>query len=268
MSDGYLLRGRVWPGRSPTRAVVLYLHGIQSHGGWFEWSASLLAEAGCTVVLPDRRGSGMNDAARGDTPSYQRWLSDLDELADWAGQRWKTDVVDLVGVSWGGKLAATWAHLRSERVRRQLLIAPGLFPAVDIRPWAKIGVGLSLLVGGQHYFDIPLSAAALFTENPAGRAFIESDPHKLTRTTGRFLWNSRKLDRILAGIARRELSTPTSLLLAGRDRIIQNTPTVTWIRRVAIQTPEVIELSDYSHTLEFAQDASAFAAQLQHWVAI
>ena len=82
MSDGYLLRGRVWLGRSPTRAVILYLHGIQSHGGWFEGSASRLAQAGLAVLLPDRRGSGRNQIARGHTPSAGRLLADVCELAD------------------------------------------------------------------------------------------------------------------------------------------------------------------------------------------
>ncbi|HMQ16427.1 MAG TPA: hypothetical protein PKC49_10665, partial [Phycisphaerae bacterium] len=47
-ADGYVLSGRVWtPAQTPARSpAVLYLHGIQSHGGWFEWSASLLAQAG------------------------------------------------------------------------------------------------------------------------------------------------------------------------------------------------------------------------------
>ncbi|MBN2447880.1 MAG: alpha/beta hydrolase, partial [Phycisphaerae bacterium] len=81
MSDGYVVNGRVWPARDRAiRPAIIYLHGIQSHGAWFEWSASVLAQAGNMVVLPDRRGSGLNDEARGDTPTRNRWLDDLDDL--------------------------------------------------------------------------------------------------------------------------------------------------------------------------------------------
>ncbi|MBU0618189.1 MAG: alpha/beta hydrolase, partial [Planctomycetes bacterium] len=97
MSDGYLLRGRVWsPSLGDASRAIIYLHGIQSHGGWFEWSASVLASAGCTVVLPDRRGSGLNDAHRGDTPSWQRWLLDIDELAAWTQAEFGAERIDLV----------------------------------------------------------------------------------------------------------------------------------------------------------------------------
>ncbi|MGE3182793.1 MAG: lysophospholipase, partial [Phycisphaerae bacterium] len=54
--DGYVVRGRVWNANAPsTRTPILYLHGIQSHGGWYEWSASVLASQGQTVMMPDRR---------------------------------------------------------------------------------------------------------------------------------------------------------------------------------------------------------------------
>lgn len=65
MSDGYVLHGRLWhPAGIARDGAILYLHGIQSHGGWFEWSASLLAHLGYPVLLPDRRGSGLNRPAR------------------------------------------------------------------------------------------------------------------------------------------------------------------------------------------------------------
>ena len=117
--------------RGPTAATI-YLHGIQSHGGWYEWSASLLADGENPVLMPDRRGSGLNQAARGDVPCFRRWLEDLDELSAWARSEFGIERFDVVGVSWGGKLAAAWALERPELVSRLLLIAPGLFPAVGV----------------------------------------------------------------------------------------------------------------------------------------
>src|SRR3972149_2395959 len=40
------------------RGVVLYLHGIQSHSGWYVQSCEILSENGYTIYAPDRRGSG------------------------------------------------------------------------------------------------------------------------------------------------------------------------------------------------------------------
>ena len=42
LPDGYSAYARYWPVREPAGAV-LYLHGIQSHCGWYEESARRLA---------------------------------------------------------------------------------------------------------------------------------------------------------------------------------------------------------------------------------
>src|SRR5262249_38975098 len=64
----------------PPRAHVVALHGIQSHAGWYEYSCTRLAQAGFIVSFLDRRGSGMNQQARGDTPSFGRLLDDVAEF--------------------------------------------------------------------------------------------------------------------------------------------------------------------------------------------
>ena len=240
LSDGYALRGRIWvPSCRARTPVVIYLHGIQSHGGWFEWSASLLAEMGAVVLLPDRRGSGLNDRGRGDTPSAERWLTDIDELAEWAGVEYGAD--------------------------RMLLITPGVFPTLDVGLAARVGIGISLLAGGRHSFDIPLNDPQLFTDNPAGQDFIARDPLRLTRATARFLWHSRRLDAWLARVRPQSLAASITLILAGNDAIICNTPTEQWLRRVAVRPPRVIVVPGSAHTLEFAADPSPLRGTLGDW---
>lgn len=267
LSDGYALRGRLWvPSRQVSSQAVIFLHGIQSHGGWFEWSASLLAKQGCVVILPDRRGSGLNSVARGDTPSAERWLADVDELAAWAQDELGVGRFDLVGVSWGGKLALAWALQNAAQVRRLLLIGPGLFPAVDISARTRLQVGLSLLAGGGRMFAIPLDDPALFTDNPVGREFIASDPLKLTQATARFFWASRRLDRRLLRTPAGALEAPTTLVLAGRDQIIRNRPTKAWIERVTDGNAQVATFAKSAHTLEFSADRAPLSDLIGAWV--
>ena len=100
-SDQYEAYARWWQPVRP-RGAVLYLHGIQSHGLWFEASARRLAEAGFAVLLPDRRGSGRNDADRGHLPSAKRLLADLADCLNEIHVRTGFTRAHLVGVSWGG----------------------------------------------------------------------------------------------------------------------------------------------------------------------
>jgi alpha-beta hydrolase superfamily lysophospholipase len=90
---------------------VVYLHGIQSHGGWYRHSCERVAGIGFDVYFLDRRGAGLNQPARGDTPSFQRLLDDVVEFLGIhsAGSKGNTF---LVGISWGGKLAAALPSYR------------------------------------------------------------------------------------------------------------------------------------------------------------
>lgn len=266
LSDGYRLAGRVWPpvgGRHPY--AFLYLHGIQSHGGWYECSAALLARTGAAVVLPDRRGSGLNGEARGDTPSADRWLADLDDLAHWSRQEWGTAGLGLVGVSWGGKLALLWTVRNPQRVTGLLLIAPGFFPRLGPGPFQRVAIVTALAMRRCAYFPIPLSDAALFTDNLAGQDFIRRDPLKLESATARLMYASFVLDRRLARLRSGELRVPTTLLLAGRDRIIHNSVTERWLQALAAGTARIESFPDEAHTMEFSTQPEGFLAALETW---
>src|SRR5262245_17819351 len=270
MSDGYRVRGRVWtPSASASQPhiPVIYLHGIQSHGGWFEWSASVLAASGAAVVLPDRRGSGLNTAARGDIPTLERWNQDVDELAEWALREFSAKRLGIVGVSWGGKTAVSLAVRRPEIVSNLLLVTPGIFPAVDVGLGGRLAIAKSLLTGGSAEHPIPLGDAALFTDNPAGRAYIVQDSLKLERATARFLYHSAKFDKRLRRLRPGALGVPTILALSEYDQIIRNRPTLNWVERVCGTDMNTVLFERQAHTLEFADDAQSYRKLLEGWIA-
>jgi acylglycerol lipase len=264
MSDGYRAHARYWRGAAAASTGVLYLHGIQSHGGWFEWSASVLAKAGLAVLLPDRRGSGLNDAARGDVVHWSRWVDDVAEQVDWLRSEAGVERVAVLGVSWGGKLAIAATRDRRVSLAGVLLVAPGLFSQVDVGWATKMRIGVALARDPKTMFDIPLSDPALFSDNPAGRAFIADDPHKLTHATARFLWMSSRLDRRLRGLGAGACTSPMTLLLAGRERIIDNVATMAWAERVA-PSADLQQFQAASHTLEFEHSVSDYENALQRW---
>jgi len=263
-SDHYEAAARLWMPASP-RGALLYLHGIQSHGLWFEASASRLAEAGFAVLLPDRRGSGRNEVDRGHTPSARRLLRDLTECMDDLHVRTGFDNAHVVGVSWGGKLALALRRHVPRRVASLALIAPGLFPVVDIPLLQKVRAGLSAIATGKAMFDIPLNDPELFTANPERQAFIRNDELKLTRVTAGFLVASRLLDRFASGVHRDRTGCPLRVYLAQRDRIIDNDKTREFVRQLHWPSREIIEYPDADHTLEFEPNPRPFLSDLVQW---
>jgi len=264
-SDHYEAYARLWLPETP-RGAVVYLHGIQSHGQWFEGSARSLADAGYAVLLPDRRGSGRNRADRGHTPSAKRWFRDVAECFNELHVRTGFDRLHLVGVSWGGKLALAMGYYLPERLQSVTLVAPGLFPKVDLTVGQKIKAGWSRLFAPRRLFEIPLREPALFTAHPERQAFIREDPLALREVTASFLLASRRLDGYIRRHAGTRRDIPLKLFLAGRDRIIDNARTRRFVRSLPWQRCEITEYPDAHHTLDFEPDPSLFHADLRAWL--
>lgn len=260
-SDHYEAHARLWMPDAPVGAV-LYLHGIQSHGGWFETSACRLADAGLAVLMPDRRGSGRNPVDRGHASSARRLIRDAHDGLDELHVRTGFDRFHVLGVSWGGKLALALRRHAPNRVERLTLVAPGLFPRVDLAPSQKVRVGLSAVAARKTLFDIPLNEPELFTANPERQAFIERDPLRLRQVTAGFLLASVGLDRLARLAAGDRTGCPLRLFLAGRDRIIDNERTRAFIRSLPWPERSIIEYPEADHTLEFESSPEAYFADL------
>ena len=261
LSDGYPGCVRLWM-PSSVRGAVLYLHGIQSHGGWFEGSARRLAEAGWAVLMPDRRGSGRNELDRGHTPSARRLLIDGAEYLDALHVRTGLTRFGLVGVSWGGKLALALYRHAAARFDRIALVAPGLFPRVDLPIGQKVRVALTAVAARRTRFDIPLNDPALFTAHPDRQRFIEHDHLALRQVTTAFLLASRRLDRHARAAARGVPPCPLRCFLAGQDRIIDNERTAAFIRRLPWPEREITRYGDAHHALEFEPDPEPYFRDL------
>lgn len=260
-SDGYAASARWWLPDAP-RGAVLYFHGIESHGGWYEGSGSFLAEHGYVVLMPDRRGSGRNTQARGHADSPQRLLADGAELIAALQRRVGATRVHLVGVSWGGKFAVALAVADPRPVASLSLIAPGLFPRIDMSMADKLRIGAALLGHRTRPFPLPIHDAGMFTANPERRAFVESDPLRLREATASFLLASRRLDRTAARLPISAWSGGLHLVLAGRDRIIDNEPTRQFVRRMPTPCRRISEFPEASHTIEFEPDPLPFWQRL------
>jgi acylglycerol lipase len=265
LSDGYPCQARLWLPQS-IRGSVLYLHGIQSHGGWYEASASHLSDRGYAVLLPDRRGSGLNQQDRGHTPSARRLFQDVVELLNELQRLAGDETSHLLGVSWGGKLALAAYRYAPTRIQSLSLVAPGLFPIVDLPLLQKVRVGLSILAAPRARFEIPLNDPELFTANPGRQRFIRDDPLKLTQVSASFLIASRQLDRYGLALRKTAPGCPLRVLLAGHDRIIDNTRTRDFVRRLRWPHRSIVTYPNAHHTLEFEPDTTAYHADLIEWL--
>jgi alpha-beta hydrolase superfamily lysophospholipase len=261
--DGYAWKSRHYAVPATARAEVVCVHGIQSHAGWYEHSCSELAKAGYSVSFFDRRGSGMNELNRGDAPSFRQLLDDLAEALRPLRAERKT--VHLVGISWGGKLVTALQRRHPGLADGLILLCPGFCPKVAPSLPERLAILWSRLTNPTRLFPVPLSDPQLFTATPRWQQFITEDPLAIRQATARLLLESARLDGYLR-LVPRYVRVPLLLLLAGNDRIIDNSRTLRFVRDFASTDKTVLELPGTSHTLEFEPDPQVFLEPFLDWL--
>ena len=260
-SDGYRWHYRRYAPPGDPVGRVVFLHGIQSHGGWYPRSCSQIAAAGHEVFFLDRRGCGLNPEARGDIPSFRRVLDDIAEFV----RTLPTNRPRIMGaISWGGKLGVGFQYRHPGLVDGLALLCPGFFPVIRPGFFTRMRIGRCALTSPTRKFPIPLNDPALFTESESAREFLRTDPLALHEATARMLFQSNALDLYLRR-AWKHVTVPTLLLLAEHDRIIDNAKT----RRYEGRFPgpkQVIEYPGAHHTLEFEPEGHPFVKDLLTWM--
>ncbi|OLC06472.1 MAG: hypothetical protein AUH42_05655 [Gemmatimonadetes bacterium 13_1_40CM_70_11] len=253
-ADGYPLHVRVWRPSHPTASVVM-LHGLISHSDWLSPVAGRLADSGVMSICPDRRGSGANPAPRGDAPSGDALLEDLDRVVcqfTASGSQ-----PHLAGFCWGAAYAVNYAARRRGSVGSLALLAPSIVPAPALRR-------RPLIVGPSGEATVePAIPPEAFTRGPAYERVILPDPLRLRKV-------SPRLNGILAefafliGAKLTRLDLPTLLVLAEGDRVVDNAATAELF--AAIRTcPKEVHTVRGEHGVQF-DAADEVATLLYRWV--
>jgi len=265
-SGGYKLHYRHFQPVGISKGTIVFIHGIQSHGGWYETSCKKFAQAGYRVLFLDRRGSGLNEVSRGDSPSFRTLLDDLKEFLQYQRKEIAGSTPLILGaISWGGKIAFGLEIRMANLVDGFILLAPGFCPKVHPTRKERFFIALGSLFSPRRLFNIPLNDPELFTSNPVAQKFLKEDSFALRKATARFLLDSVRLDFYLR-IFRTKISKPILLLIAGQDKIIDNEKTIEFVKRFALGSLTVKEYPEAHHTFEFEPEPQLHIEEIKEWL--
>src|SRR5215207_4212179 len=264
--DGVRLHCLHWRSRqSPPSAVLVFLHGIASHAGWFGETAADLNRQGVEVYGLDRRGSGRSGGARGHLDRYEQALDDVEQLVRLVGAEHPRAPVFLAASSWAAKLAVVYAAQRPAHLSGLLLLGPVLTAEVKLSPARQVQVLVGHLVAPTTYLPIPLTPE-LYTANPPYLDFIRADPLRRLEATAQFFWQTARLDRQRRRATAR-LTLPLLLLQGEADKMIDVPATRRWFARLAVEDKTYRAYAGAGHTLDFEPDRTQYLADLQGWLA-
>jgi acylglycerol lipase len=211
--------GHAWTPPTPV-AVLVLLHGLQSHSQWFAEAAELLCDRGLAVYALDRRGSGSSPAPRGDIRHYADWFEEVGAVLGHVREQHPGVPVHLVGHCFGGAIALGGALRYPERVASLVMLTPGLYVLPDYGVTEKLGIAACGLLAGGTRFRVPQDDG-MFSRDPEVLAWIGVDTLGARTVTARCLLQTA---RMMSWLRRHvgELQVPLLVVEATRDRIADN----------------------------------------------
>ncbi len=142
---------RRWQVRNP-RGDVLIIHGIGEHSGRYDFVAETLNAAGFSVMVPDLRGHGKNQQAKGYIGSMEALMRDIRkahrQMSDQLHRPFEPDPqpvpLFLYGHSFGGLVALKFAFDNAYLFNGVIITSPALRIAIKTASWKT---ALGKLVG-------------------------------------------------------------------------------------------------------------------------
>jgi alpha-beta hydrolase superfamily lysophospholipase len=126
---------------SPTRGVIVFLHGLSEHADRHKLIAARLNQAGWSVLAPDLRGHGHSGGTRGGIQKDDDPLHDLASVMDLSARLYPGQTQVLMGHSLGGAIAARFVSALAEPLEKAawarpvdglVLSAPALEPTMGM----------------------------------------------------------------------------------------------------------------------------------------
>jgi alpha-beta hydrolase superfamily lysophospholipase len=267
-SDGKVpLRARLYRARGATKAVIIGLHGLETHSLWFAPLAQELNRSGIAVLAIDRRGSGLNAGASGKGQmgpgeTYRMWLDDL-SAATRVGARFSPRVY-VLGNSWGGNPVVAWAELpeASKLARGVILLTPGLAAR---KP--NLLQQLDILVSPDQRLLGTCLGVKDYSRQRSTWGLLEEDTHATRDVLARFFRETKSMrDEALRHLPKVEL--PVMVIYAGRDELMINCKIQ---QRLKQGLPKSLlresTLSDNWH-LVLIENTTGVARQILYWTAM
>jgi alpha-beta hydrolase superfamily lysophospholipase len=113
---GVNIATRFWTAEGAVRGIILFVHGFNSHSGYFKWPAEQFASQGFAAYALDHQGRGKSEGERFFVEKFSNWVDDVNTLAGIARSENPGLPLFVLGHSVGGLIASTYTFEHQQDV--------------------------------------------------------------------------------------------------------------------------------------------------------
>lgn len=264
MADGCNLQVRSW--RTEGQGVLLLVHGLGAHSGWFIDMGNALAACGLSVYAVDHRGFGRSEGQPGHVERGARYIEDLVAVLTEIRSRHPEGATRffLLGHSMGGIFAAHLAAGHPELLDGVLFLNPWVQDSTKVSPGMLLGVFGGGLLRSRRYWRVP-GGVPVMTTNPEAVRMLEADPYWRREFTANFLLEIFRLRLQVLKLAGR-ITLPALVLQAEQDKSVVLAASRKLYDALGSQQKTWKVYAEYAHDTELEADRSQLDQDIVEWI--
>jgi alpha-beta hydrolase superfamily lysophospholipase len=269
MADGVKLFYRGWRAADEQAPVLVLLHGLGAHSGWFIDMGNSLNAEGLHVYIPDHRGFGRSEGPRGHILDNQVYVRDINAFIEEVRRQRGEQLVFLLGHSMGGiftlHVAADDARSGRNRIAGIILMNPWIADPSKVAP----GMQLSILLGGLRKSPKLLALAGgpdVMTTNPEAVTMLEADTYWVRSESASFFYQIGLRMRSAALRQARGVRVPALVLQSEGDLSVIPAASHRAYEALGSKDKTWKTYPGYAHDCEFESDRSALDRDIAQWV--
>jgi acylglycerol lipase len=255
---------RSWqPSEGAPRAVVVIVHGFNSHSGHYLWVGEQFANSGLAAYALDLRGRGKSEGDRYHVDTIEEYLADVDMLVEQAKEEHPELPLFLLGHSAGGVISCVYtldnqaklAGLICESFAHEL-------PAPDIA--LALLKGLSHIVPNAHVLKLDNNG---FSRDPKVVEALNNDPFvadevQPTETIAAMLRGDERLKK--GGFSR--IIIPVFILHGTEDKVTKPSGSQEFYEQAASADKTLKLYEGHYHDLLNDIDKEVVMTDIQQWI--
>lgn len=250
---------------SEPNAVVLIIHGMGEHGGRYLPLAEYLSGIGIESLLMDLRGFGQSGGKKACVNRFLDYHRDLEALHLLISKTRKNSPIFILGHSFGGLIASSYAAFFTSAPLRGLILSSPLFGiAIPVPSW-KSRFGLMMSYCFPDYAQTTKVNPKFLTHDEGITKKYEQDPYIFHKISARLYREMIKTINQKDAISK-TLSLPTLLLQAGEDYIVSKGESLKFFDHLAAQDKELQVYEGFYHEILNEVKRAQVYSRIGNWV--
>lgn len=266
MIDGCTLFLRSW--RTESRAVLLLMHGLGAHSGWFIDMGNELAARGLSVYAVDHRGFGRSEGLPGHIERFDQYVTDLAAVLEEIRGRHNSDGNQarfyVLGHSMGGIFATHLAARHGELLDGVIFLNPWVQDSSKVPLSMTLGIFGGGLRHSRRLWRTPGGTENMTTNSEAVK-MLETDPYWRRDLTANFLLQIFRMRLQMLKLAR-GITVPALVIQAEQDKAVVPAATHKLYQVLGSRDKSWHTYPTYAHDSELEADRTQLDHDIVEWI--